>query len=126
VPVASGVPASDWGAYANLEQSLPNHPDMSAFVQSGASPGEVNTVPVYLGGGIRFQNLSPAVSDLGFGFARAWIRGQAAETSVEATASLPLFDGSGALLPDLQYVFHPSGIYQNAFVAALRLHLTLY
>ncbi|MGH8272836.1 MAG: carbohydrate porin [Gammaproteobacteria bacterium] len=126
VPVASGVPASDWGAYANLEQPLPNHPDTSAFVQIGASPGEVNTVPVYLGGGIRFQNVSPGVSDLGFGFARAWIRGQAAETSVETTALIPIGSGYFALQPDIQYVFHPSGIYPNAFVAALRLHLTLY
>ncbi len=125
-PVASGPPTSDWGVYANLEQPLPNHPDTSAFVQIGVSPSEVNTVPAYLGGGIVFHDVSHAVSDLGFGFARAWIRGQTAETSVEATAAIPLFDGKVALQPDVQYVFHPSGIYPNALVVALRLHLTLY
>ncbi|MGH8226152.1 MAG: carbohydrate porin [Gammaproteobacteria bacterium] len=124
--VESGLPTSDWGAYANLEQPLPNHPDTSAFLQVGASPGAVNTVPVYLGGGIVFHDVSHTVSDLGFGFARAWIRGHAAETSLEATATLPLFDDKIALQPDLQYILHPSGIYPNALVVGLRLHLTLY
>ncbi|MGH8273591.1 MAG: carbohydrate porin [Gammaproteobacteria bacterium] len=125
-PVTSGLPTSDWGAYANLEQPLPNHPDTSFFAQLGASPGNVNIVPVYLAGGVVFHNVTSAVSNLGFGFARACIRGHAAETSLEATASLPLFDGSLALQPDVQYILHPSGVHPNAFVVGLRLHLTLY
>lgn len=119
-------PTSDWGAYANLEQPLPNHPDTIFFAQLGASPGNVNEVPYYLAGGVRFTGVSDAVSDLGIGFARAWIRGRAAETSLEATASLPLFDGKIALQPDLQYILHPSGVHPNALVVGLRLHLTLY
>ncbi|MGH8127195.1 MAG: carbohydrate porin [Gammaproteobacteria bacterium] len=125
-PIKAGLPESDWGAYANLEQPLPSHPDTSVFLQVGASPGSVNTVPVYLGGGIVFHDVSHTVSDLGFGFARAWIRDHAAETSLEATASLPLFDGSLALQPDVQYILHPSGVHPNALVVGLRLHLTLY
>jgi porin len=125
-PVASGPPKSDWGTYANLEQPLPDHPDTSAFVQIGASPREVNTVPAYLGGGIVLRSVSPAVSDLGFGFARAWIRSHSAETRAETTALLPIGKGYFALQPDIQYVFHPSGIHPNSLVVALRLHLTLY
>ena len=125
-PVEAGSPENDWGAYANLQQPLPNHPGTSAFLQAGASPGAHNIVPVYLGGGIRFHNVSAAVSDLGFGFAHAWIRNRTAETSLEATAQIPLFDGSLTLQPDVQYILHPSGIHPNAFVVGLRLHLTLY
>lgn len=125
-PADYGPPTSDWGAYANLEQSLPGHPDIRAFAQAGVSPGRVNTVPVYLGGGIRFHDVSAAISDLGFGFARAWIRDHTAETSLEATALVPLFGDSVALQPDVQYVFHPSGTYPNALAVALRLHLTFY
>jgi porin len=118
-------PTSDWGAYANLEQPLPNHPDTVFFAQLGASPGSVNAVPYYLAGGVRFKNISDTVSDIGFGFARAWIRDYAAETSLEATASFPLFGDAFALQPDIQYILHPSGVYPNAFVVGLRLHLTL-
>ncbi len=125
-PSSSGLPASDWGSYANLQQPLPGHPGTRVFLQAGASPSGTNPIPAYLGGGIRFQDVSSTISDIGFGFARAWIRGHAAETSVEATARLPLFGGSVALQPDLQYVFHPSGTYPNALAIALRLHVTLY
>ncbi|MDN5864239.1 MAG: carbohydrate porin [Gammaproteobacteria bacterium] len=119
-------PTSDWGAYANLEQSLPDNPNTILFGQLGISPGEANTVPVYLGGGIRFTNVSGAISDFGVGFARAWIRNHAAETSVEVTATIPLFDGAALLQPDLQYILHPSGIYPNALVIGLRLHAAIY
>lgn len=125
-PAAAGLPESDWGAYANLEQPLPDQPDTSLFAQFGASPGQVNTVPVYLAGGIVFNHVTSAVSAVGFGFARAWIHDHAAETSLEATATLPLFDGKIALQPDMQYILHPSGIHPNALVVGLRLHLTLY
>ncbi|MGA7965448.1 MAG: carbohydrate porin [Gammaproteobacteria bacterium] len=125
-PAAYGPPTSDWGVYANLEQPLPGHPDTVTFLQAGVSPGKVNPVPAYLGGGIRFRDVSSTVSDVGFGFARAWIRGHAAETSIETTALLPLFNGSVALQPDVQYILHPSGVYPNAFVIGLRLHLTFY
>lgn len=125
-PASSGLPATDWGSYANLQQPLPGHPGTRLFLQAGASPSGSNPIPAYLGGGIRFRDVSPAVSDIGLGFARAWIRGHAAETSVEATARVPLFGGSVALQPDVQYVFHPSGTYPNALVIALRLHVTLY
>jgi len=125
-PAADGPPTSDWGAYANLEQPLPGHHDTVTFLQAGVSPGKINPVPAYLGGGIRFRDVSSTVSDVGFGFARAWIRNHAAETSIEATALMPLFGGCVALQPDVQYIFHPAGIYPNALAIALRLHLTFY
>jgi porin len=123
---AGGLPTHDWGAYANFEQALPGHPDAVTFVQVGASPGQVNTVPVYLGAGIHFYNASRFVSEWGVGVARAWIRDHAAETSLEGTALIPIADSRFALQPDVQYIFHPSGIHPNALAVALRLHLTLY
>lgn len=126
VPADAQPPASDWGAYANVEHPWPHHPDTVAFLQLGTSPGKVNSVPAYLGAGIRIDDVSERVSQLGFGLARAWIRGHAAETSIEATALLP-FDGSTFdLQPDLQYIVHPSGLYPNALVVGLRIHVTLY
>lgn len=126
VPESGTPPTHDWGAYANLEHALPAHPNAVAFLQVGASPGQVNTIPAYLGAGVHFYDVSQAVSDIGVGFARAWIRNHAAETSLEATALLPLFGGSVALQPDVQYILHPSGTYPNALVVGLRLHVTLY
>lgn len=126
VPVDAGLPASDWGAYANLEHALPHHPTAVGFVQLGVSPGQANQVPVYLGAGIRFYRISSAVGDVGIGMARAWIRGRTAETSLETTATFPIAGAGFAIQPDLQYIFHPSGIRPNALVVGLRLHLALY
>lgn len=125
-PAQAGAPTNDWGAYANLQHPLPGHPDAVGFVQIGTSPGAVNQVPAYLGAGVHLYDVSATVSDLGFGLARAWIRGGTAETSVETTALVPIGNGSVALQPDLQYILHPSGQYPNALVVGLRLHLTLY
>lgn len=126
VPESGSPPRRDWGAYANLEHALPDYPNAVAFVQIGVSPGQVNTVPAYLGTGVHFYNVCPIVSDVGVGMARAWIRGHAAETSLEGTVLIPIGDSHFALQPDVQYIFHPSGIHPNAFVVGLRLHLTLY
>jgi len=123
----SPAPASDWGAYANLERDLPGLPGVKAFVQFAASPSQVNAIPAYLGAGIHVSRVSSTVTQLSFGMARAWIRGHTAETSVEATALIPVGSATGvALQPDLQYVFHPSGVHPNALVLALRLHVALY
>ncbi|MGH8162050.1 MAG: carbohydrate porin [Gammaproteobacteria bacterium] len=122
---ASVAPTSDWGAYANLEQPL-GHSNTSLFAQLGASPGDINDVPGYLAGGVVFHDVSSAVSEVGFGFARAWIRDHAAETSLEATAAIPLFKGALVLQPDVQYILHPSGIHPNALVIGLRLHAAFY
>jgi porin len=126
VPASGGLPTHDWGMYSNFEHALPGHPDTVAFVQAGVSPGEVNAVPGYLAAGVHFDNVSTAVSEWGVGFARAWIRGHSAETSVETTALIPFDNNILALQPDVQYVFHPSGVLPNALVFALRLHMVLY
>ena len=126
VPANGGPPTHDWGLYSNIEHPLPGHPDAVAFVQAGISPGRVNPVPGYLGAGIHFNHVSPIVSEWGVGFARAWIRGHSAETSVETTALIPFDNSIFALQPDVQYVFHPSGVLPNALVFALRLHMVLY
>lgn len=126
VPASGGLPTHDWGLYSNIEHPLPGHPDAVAFVQAGISPGQVNTVPGYLAAGVHFDHVSPVVSEWGVGFARAWIRGHSAETSVETTALIPFDNSVFALQPDVQYVIHPSGVRPNALVFALRLHMALY
>lgn len=83
-------------------------------------------MPAYFGAGVHFHNVSQAVSDVGIGLARAWIRGHAAETSLEGTTLIPISGSRFVLQPDVQYVLHPSGTYPNALAVALRLHLTLY
>jgi porin len=125
-PLEAGPPENDWGAYANVERPFTNHPGTTAFLQFAMSPDDVNEVPAYLGGGVVFHEVSAAVSDVGFSFARAWIRHEDAETSIEATVSLPLLDAKLNLQPDIQYIVHPSGTLPNAFVAGVRLSLSLY
>lgn len=125
-PASGGPPTHDWGMYSNFEHPLPGHPDARAFVQASINPGQANIVPAYLGAGVHFYNVSPVVSEWGIGFARAWLRGRSAETSVETTALIPLDNSIFALQPDVQYVFHPSGLNPNALVFALRLHMVLY
>lgn len=126
VPASGGLPTHDWGMYAIFEHTLPGHPHASAFLQTGISPGQINPIPAYLGAGVRFYDVSRIVSEWGVGFARAWIRGRSAETSVETTALIPFDNSVFTLQPDVQYVFHPSGVYPNALVFALRLHMVLY
>src|SRR5699024_8754739 len=62
---AVAAPTSDWGAYANLEQPLPSNPNVVLFGQLGASPRDINGVPYYLAGGVRFENVAPWISDIG-------------------------------------------------------------
>lgn len=125
-PQPASAPTRDWGAYANVERHLPHSPDTTAFLQLGLSPPATNPVPIYLGTGLHFHHVAPAVSDIAVGIARAWIRDHAAETSIEATVSFPFSRGAAFLQPDLQYILHPSGIYPNALVVGLRVGLTFY
>lgn len=125
-PAQAGRPERDWGVYANLEQSLPDRPDTSWFAQLGVSPGGANVVPVYLGGGVVWRDVSSLIGELGVAFAHSRIRHRADETSLEVTAVLPLLDGRVALQPDVQYIFHPAGIYPDALAIGLRLHFRLH
>ena len=126
VPPGGGSPTHDWGMYSIMEHALPDDPDAMGFVQAGISPGQVNTVPGYLAAGVHFNHVSPVVSEWGVAFARAWIRGHSAETSVETTALIPIDNSVIALQPDVQYILHPSGVLPNALVLGLRLHMVLY
>lgn len=125
-PASGGPPTHDWGVYSNFEHALPGHPHAQAFLQASINPGQVNVVPAYLGAGVHFVDVSPVVSEWGIAFARAWIRGHSAETSVETTALIPIDNSIFAFQPDVQYVIHPSGLRPNALVFALRLHMVLY
>jgi porin len=96
------------------------------FLELGAAPNPVNTLPWYLGAGLRLRHfwLARPGDSLGIGMARAWLRGtpHTAETDVECYYSAKIISHL-YLQPDLQYVIHPSGSYPNALVGLLRLHM---
>lgn len=125
-PATAYGPREDWGFYTNLEQALPNHPSIVAFLQLGESPKAVNLVPHYLGAGLNFEGLGHGIGSMGIGIARAWIRNQIPETSIETTVTVPVAHNTVTLQPDIQYILHPSGIYPNALMLGLRMHVTLF
>ena len=98
------------------------------FLELGAAPNPVNALPWYLGAGLRLRHfwLAGPGDSLGIGMTRAWLRGRphTAETDVECYCSAKIISHL-YLQPDLQYVIHPSGIYPNALVGLLRLHMRL-
>jgi len=99
---------------------------LAAFLQLGASPGEVNPVPYYLGMGARIKGLVPGREEdtLNFGVARAWLRDLQPETVWELNYSLRLYRGI-YVQPDLQWVMNPGGVNPDALVAGLRVHLEM-
>ncbi len=118
------------------------------FLQWGASTATQNIVPWYLGVGTKIAHFVPGRPDdaLSIGFARAGFRAaalqnalglEASEDAQDAPAGTRLRSAETAyeityvaklnehvsIQPDLQYITHPSGIYPNALVGILRLHL---
>lgn len=124
------VPANDWGAYAIVDRNLfqSGGRRIAGFLQAGASPGHVNTVPYYLGVGLQIPGLVPGRPGdrMAAGVARAWIRHSAvgAETTWELTYAAQIGRHT-YLQPDLQYIVHPAGAVDpaSATVATLRLHI---
>ncbi|MEY2342783.1 carbohydrate porin [Acidithiobacillus sp. IBUN Pt1247-S3] len=117
--------------------------ELAPFLQWGKAFGRENLVPWYLGAGARLSHFLPARPDdaLSFGMARAALRPGVvaagfedeeqpaaiypAETSYELTYVAKLNDYL-SLQPDLQYIVHPNGVYPNATVGLLRLHLEFF
>jgi len=119
---------STGGGYAVAEghRARSGGTHLAAFVQFGASPGQVNAVPYYLGIGTRISGLvSGGTHDtLSLGVARAWIRGSRPEAVWEANYAIRVHDGV-YLQPDLQWIQHAGGANPGMFVLALRLHLEM-
>lgn len=129
-PTRGDVPSRDWGAYALAQTALaPGAKAPLAFLQIGHAPDPANTVPHYLGLGVRMPApLTGRPHDwFTAGIARAEVRGAATETSYELSYLINLHRFV-TLQPDLQYIRHPSGRgdLKDAVVALVRLHLEFY
>ena len=119
-----------WGWYglADRQDRWAGRP-LGWFVQWGAGSGGQDSVPYYLGLGLRLERLWAARPHdaLSLGVARAWLNDtrRGAETVLEATY-VWRFDKSLYLQPDLQWVLNPGGANPNVLAGILRLHLEFF
>ena len=119
-----------WGWYGLADRQsrwVGRHLDW--FVQWGASSGGQDSVPYYLGLGVRLHGPWAARprDALSLGVARAWLNDtpHAAETVLEATY-VWRFNKSLYLQPDLQWALNPGGTYPDVLAGILRLHLEFF
>ena len=118
---------STGGVYviAETRWNVRTGPRYGAFLQLGASDGEADPVPRYLGLGLRVERPFASRPDdsLSLGLARASLRGRPhAETVLELDYAYKWADGV-YLQPDLQRIWHADGTGPAATVLTLRLHL---
>lgn len=101
--------------------------EWGAFLQFGASPQKINTVPYYAGLGIRSQGFFSSRKKDGFtfGIARAWLQNVKPETVYEFVYLIQIMENV-AIFPDIQYIVHPSGVHPNAFAGLVRLQIKLF
>jgi len=113
----------------------PSGDQLGVFVQMGLAPEKTNLASQYVGAGISFRSkpkpFRPEQMGLAIGRVRLnefqdnrYVHTHLSETVIEATATIPLFRLI-KLQPDIQYIMSPSGIYNNALVALVRIQLEL-
>lgn len=92
------------------------------FLQLGIDPKKVNLVPYYLGTGLFIKGVLEERNEdyLSLGLARVWIQNAHRETAYEATYTVQVTEHL-SLIPDVQYVITPSGVYPNAWVGIFRI-----
>ncbi|ACH82415.1 Carbohydrate-selective porin OprB [Acidithiobacillus ferrooxidans ATCC 53993] len=116
-------------AVAEYAEPLPRGRRLGLFLQAGSTPQSVNLIPYYLGAGFRVKGLLPGrgADVFSMGMTRAWLRNAPypAETACEITYAAQVVPHI-FLQPDLQWVVHPGGLYPNALVAGLSLHVQLF
>lgn len=117
--------------------------ELAPFLQWGKAFGTENLVPWYLGAGARLSHFLPGRPDdaLSLGMARAALRSGVVAAGFEDEAQIPAIYPAEtsyeltyvakvnewlSVQPDLQHITHPSGVYRNATVALLRLHLEFF
>ncbi len=126
---ASGVPGGSqlnlWGGYGSVQVSMGRRAGapISLFAHLAASPSQDSVAPLATAAGFNLPApLSFRAHDtLSVGVTRQDLRDLPAETSYEATYVAALADDL-SLQPDFQYIVHPSGIYDNAWVFMLRVN----
>ncbi len=109
---------------------------LSAFLQIGGTPDNINQVDLYIGGGLHYIGLVPRrdADEAGIAFAYASISDKFAsaigsgrsETVLEITYRAKINEHF-ALQPDVQFVFNPGGDPEldTAVVAGLRFELAI-
>jgi len=132
-----GTVSSNFGLYAGFnplvlkENKKENDTQGLSFVgQLGWAPQDRNPVTRTYAFGVSYQGLVPKRDQdavgIGAGFASfsKYISGARTETAIE---TFYLFQLKPWLFiqPDFQIIFHPGGIYKNAYVLAVRSVLTL-
>ncbi len=97
--------------------------EYGVFLQWGAAPQKKNLVRDYIGAGVHFKALFEERKEdsLTLGVANATIQGARAETVYEIAYAIYLTKNLN-IIPDLQYIIHPRGIYPNAFAGLIRLN----
>jgi porin len=124
---------NNYGFYFIADQTIWHRADnsrrMSAFMQMGCTPEQINCNRYYTGAGLNLYGLWNKSGEdvLGLAIARAGIdRANCAETTLELTYQLPVTKNL-FLQPDLQYIMHPVGTearVSNSFSAIFRFGFT--
>jgi len=135
-PSTSGV-YTIWEASRALEQGR----GLGFFLQGAAAPQPINPVPWQLALGLRLQQPFPGRpgDSLSLGVTRSWLRSAVlraeeelpagpihpAETVYELTYVAQLRPYL-SVQPDLQFIHRPQGVYPDATVGLLRVHLEFF
>jgi porin len=136
-PGSTHVTEGTGGAYATLDQTLYRlHPDvasnpagLSAYLQFGHSHPSVALLDTQVGGGLRWFGVVPhrPADVIGLGATYAHISQRAEllydhELAIETFYKLQLTPWA-SVQPDVQYIQHPGGKFDDAIVGTLRVQV---
>ena len=124
------------GVYFIADQSLytvNNKFNLGLFTQVGLTPKKTNYVPDYYGFGlsVRTEGRKYAPDFIGLALGRVGLNNYSAElgfnnpeheTVIELSAKKTFYNRI-TLQPDIQYIMHPSGMYNDAIVGMVRLQI---
>jgi porin len=126
------------GVYLGLDQMLyredsedeKNDQGLGMFVQYSYTPEDRSPAPHYVGGGLVYKGIAPRRDDdtMGIGVAHVkfsrYLSDRTAETAIELFYKAQITKHA-SVLPDLQYIVSPGGMYPDAFAVGLRYELAL-
>jgi porin len=130
--------SENYGFYTTVDRLLLPEAEsvdqgLGAFFQFCWAPSDRNQVDLGIGAGLVYTGLLAGRDGdtCGAGFTRiefspdlTELTGQESENAVEVFYKARLHDWL-AIVPDLQYIAHPSGLYRDALVAGLRFEMSL-
>lgn len=129
---------NNYGFYTTIDRMLIREHDsidqgLGIFFQYCWAPSDRNQVDQGIGGGLVYTGLLPGrdIDTCGVGFSQIQfspeleaLTGQTSEDAIEAFYKVRVNDWC-AIIPDLQYIARPSGIYSDAMVAGFRFEVNL-